>query len=69
MAKSILTAATPATQTHQYRLPEADRQAILAQSSSARLDRKIQKQYTEFCKNNNGSPLGQESDRENEFSD
>lgn len=42
-----------------YKLPDAARKAILAQSTSARMDRKIEDQYTFFLEKNNGCAFGQ----------
>lgn len=42
----------------QYHLPEADRQAILAQSSLARRRQKIDRQRSEFMAQNFGCAFG-----------
>jgi hypothetical protein len=57
----ILSEAVQTAHPAQYRLPEADRHAILAESDSARTDQQIKNQYTKFIAENNGDPFGQES--------
>lgn len=60
MAESILsTAAKAVTRTPQYRLRPEDRQAILAQSDSARKGAEIERQRTAFSLNNFGCAFGQ----------
>lgn len=59
MANGILSAAAKVvTHTPQYRLPEADRQAILAQSQSAKRGNTIERQRNAFLAANNGCEFG-----------
>lgn len=63
MADCILPAAPKAaTHTPQYHLPEADRQAILAQSTFARTRQKIERQRREFMSQNFGCQFGLKTD-------
>lgn len=63
MADCILPVAPKAiTHTPQYHLPEADRQAILAQSKFARTRQKIDRQRSEFMSQNFGCAFGLKSD-------
>lgn len=60
MANSILSVAPKATQnTPQYHLRDADRQAILAQSDSARTSTEIDQQRIAFCSSHFGCAFGQ----------
>jgi hypothetical protein len=59
MANCILSVAPAATKnTHQYRLPEADRQAILAKSDFSNNGSRVERQRLEFIKKN-GCDFGQ----------
>lgn len=59
MADCILSVASTATQsTHQYRLPEADRRAILAQSNLSHKGSQVERQRLDFIKKN-GCEFGQ----------
>jgi hypothetical protein len=60
MANSILSAAAKAvTNTPQYQLGGQARQAILAQSDSARTSTEIEQQRTAFCSSHLGCAFGQ----------
>lgn len=59
MAKDILAGAQAIAHTHQYQLPTEARQAILAQSDSARIHQKIEQQRIIFMANNFGCEFGQ----------
>ena len=60
MATSILSVTAKAvTHTPQYHLPEADRQAILAQADHPCIDREIERQLKQFAARNFGCEFGQ----------
>ena len=69
MEKIMATQSIAATQKTEYRLPEADRLAIIGTAPGAKLSALISRQRETFMAENNGDPFGLHHGQEDSLND